>query len=273
MKCYRCGVGVICLMLSVLGLSAKQMALTFDDLPSLEGYASSTQVQKMNRKILSVLVSQHIPAVGFVNEGKVSHRGENRLRTQILMDWVVSGEELGNHTYSHSKLSQMSVREFQKDILQGEKTAQLAMDQRNAKIRFFRYPFLDRGLSEQRPPMRAFLKAHGYTEAGITIDSRDWEYNAKLRAARQQNSNDSCREIKLSFLSFLQKQLEEKQNSPQADVLLLHVCTLTSECLPQILELARRHGYEFCSLASVYGLPEMSPTPLRERKNRLFSKF
>lgn len=273
MNCYRCGVGVICLMLSMLCLSAKQMALTFDDLPSLEGYASAVQVQKMNHKILNVLASQNIPAVGFVNEGKVSHRGENRLRTQILMDWVASGEELGNHTYSHSKLSQMSVKDFQKDILQGEKTAQLAMDQRNTKIRFFRYPFLDKGLPEQRPPMQAFLKAHGYTEVGITIDSRDWEYNAKLRSARERNPNDSCREIKLSFLSFLQKQLEGKQNSSQPDILLLHVCTLTSECLPQIIELARRHGYEFCSLASVYGLPELSPSTLRERKNRLFSKF
>src|SRR5262249_41993359 len=79
------------------------MAITIDDLPYVN---TAYPVWLPNAKrvitgILRVLAAHHAPAVGFVNEDKVSAGGEIDVRIPVLRQWADAGVILGNHTYSH----------------------------------------------------------------------------------------------------------------------------------------------------------------------------
>lgn len=47
------------------------MALTFDDLPGSALQESQAYVDRLNRKLLARLRRNRVPAIGFVNEGKL----------------------------------------------------------------------------------------------------------------------------------------------------------------------------------------------------------
>jgi peptidoglycan/xylan/chitin deacetylase (PgdA/CDA1 family) len=81
--------------------------VTFDDLPATPAGGVSNdpaRLQELTRKLLSQLRKYNVPAVGFVNEGKLFVDGEEaanvKRRTGLLKMWVDAGLELGNHTYS-----------------------------------------------------------------------------------------------------------------------------------------------------------------------------
>ena len=55
----------------------------------------------MTARLLHHLQTDQVPAVGFVNEAKLTRDGTlDPLRVDLLRSWIKSGFELGNHTYS-----------------------------------------------------------------------------------------------------------------------------------------------------------------------------
>src|SRR5690349_23969152 len=86
----------------------RQVAITVDDLPA--GAADSmtgAAIDAMTAKLVGALRDQKIPAVGFVNAGKLFKPGEADARIQALQIWLDNGFELGNHTYSHASLNRV----------------------------------------------------------------------------------------------------------------------------------------------------------------------
>src|SRR5579864_2838802 len=84
----------------------RQVAITVDDLPA--GAAermSGAEIDEMTSKLVSTLRDQKVPAVGFVNAGKLFKWGEVDERIKALQIWLDNGFELGNHTYSHASLN------------------------------------------------------------------------------------------------------------------------------------------------------------------------
>src|SRR5262249_2871770 len=81
----------------------RAMAVTIDDLP----YVNTAypvwlpNAKRVTTGILRELRAHNVPAVGFVNEDKVSAGGEINVRTPVLRQWADAGIILGNHTYSH----------------------------------------------------------------------------------------------------------------------------------------------------------------------------
>ncbi|MDR1438005.1 MAG: polysaccharide deacetylase family protein [Puniceicoccales bacterium] len=239
------------LLFTALGVpaAAKEIALTFDDLPCNEFALPAECVLRINKKILRCLGREHIRTVGFVNENAIHHRSETNGRKKILKSWIKSGHELGNHTASHSKLSQVGYENFCQDILRGEVTTNGILKKYHRRpMQFFRYPFLDIGPEPDRSAVKSFLRAHGYTIARITIDSLDWSYNAKYQRALKVGDKKLANSIRSAFLVHLRTQFHTMANRPQNEILLLHVCTLTSLCVDDIVGLLRKEKYSFCSL-------------------------
>jgi hypothetical protein len=82
-------------------LGVREVAVTFDDLPAQLGNA---RVAEINRKLVESITRHKIPAVGFVNEGRLFVPGESDARVAqiaLLRLWLDAGLELGNHTFSH----------------------------------------------------------------------------------------------------------------------------------------------------------------------------
>jgi peptidoglycan/xylan/chitin deacetylase (PgdA/CDA1 family) len=85
----------------------RKVAVTFDDLPgAVPGTDSAmgnlSDLRRQNHQICQVLRRHHAPAIGFVIERKLQVSAERDARAGILEEWIESGFELGNHTYSHT---------------------------------------------------------------------------------------------------------------------------------------------------------------------------
>jgi peptidoglycan/xylan/chitin deacetylase (PgdA/CDA1 family) len=102
----------------------RAVAVTFDDLPAGSAVANDVaSLRGLTRQLVDAIGRHHIPAVGFVNEVKLSTRegdkGDVEGRTGLLRMWVDAGLELGNHSYSHRDLNRIPREEFEADVVKG----------------------------------------------------------------------------------------------------------------------------------------------------------
>src|SRR5256885_5838522 len=101
----------------------RTVALTFDDLPAA-GTNDAVEARAINRTILESLGRHHAPATAFVIEKRVGEIGESESRG-ILRQWVQHGQDLGNHSFSHSDFNQLSVAEIEREIVSDRKSTRL----------------------------------------------------------------------------------------------------------------------------------------------------
>jgi peptidoglycan-N-acetylglucosamine deacetylase len=180
----------------------RAVAVTFDDLPATPTGVVANDVaslEALTRKLLSAVRKHRIPAVGFVNEGKLfvsgAQPGDADGRIGLLRMWLDAGLELGNHTYSHRDLNTMPLDEFQDDVLRGERVTRGLLNAKGQKLRYFRHPFLHVGSElQKRRAFEAFLSSHGYTVAPVTIDNEDFVYAiAYAKALRRGDAVSAAR--------------------------------------------------------------------------------
>ena len=126
----------------------RSVAFTFDDLPLADagsaGMSPAEQIVEahaVNAAILAALHRHHSPATGFVNENKVTAGGAIEQNRETLHLWIRDGQDLGNHTFSHADLNQLSADAFEKEILDGEPSIRSLMGEAGKSVRFLRYPF------------------------------------------------------------------------------------------------------------------------------------
>lgn len=101
---------------------ARTMAMTIDALPTVSVMGQDiVRAEKTTRDLLAAIAKAGVPAIGFVNEGKLQPGGKmDPRRVALLQQWLDAGLELGNHTFSHPDLHGMPLKEFQDDVVRGE---------------------------------------------------------------------------------------------------------------------------------------------------------
>src|SRR5688572_3186344 len=101
----------------------RQIAVTIDDLPMISVMGSEIgEAERVMRDLLAALVRHKVPAIGFVNEGKLQAGGPHYARrVALLQKWIDAGMELGNHTFSHPDLHTTPIADFEQNLLDGEK--------------------------------------------------------------------------------------------------------------------------------------------------------
>jgi peptidoglycan-N-acetylglucosamine deacetylase len=249
----------------------RQIAITIDDLPAGAARTMSAgAITLMTAKIVAVLQQEKVPAVGFVNERKLYYnRGEVDERIKALNMWLDAGFELGNHTYAHTSLNKVGLKDFEDSVIQGETITRLLLAQHNKQLRYFRHPFLDTGRDLQtRREAEAFLVARGYRIAPVTMDAWDWNFAGVYDDAKARGDATLEQEVVGQYLSYhaavfdyfeqLSKSLlgyEPKQ------ILLLHANNLEADHLGELLQMLRKRGYHFITLEDAlsdgaYGLPD-----------------
>jgi len=126
---------------SAAGAAAKggEVALTFDDLPALTILNDQSFVDYLTRTLLAKLRRHHVPATGFVNEGKLDELDRAR-QFENLRRWLGAGMTLGKHTYSHDSLNAVGPEAYEADIVRGEAVTGVLLRQRGERLRLFRAP-------------------------------------------------------------------------------------------------------------------------------------
>jgi peptidoglycan/xylan/chitin deacetylase (PgdA/CDA1 family) len=261
----------LCILLIALAANSqtRTVALTFDDLPLAGSIERLTPAEKLaaaqavNRAILKALRRHHAPAIAFVNEGKVvadGHENENRA---ILREWTRQGHELGNHTFSHADLSQLSAGQFEKEIVDGEPSVRLLMAEKGKPPQYFRFPFNHAGETDgKHNAIAAFLQEHGYQVATCTIENSDWIFTRAYELMLDRHDSKSAQRLREEYLEFTRKEVEYYGRLGQQifgheipQVMLLHSNRLNADTLDQVLKIFEKLNYRFVTLEAAQADP------------------
>ncbi len=135
------------------------IAFTFDDGPHPEWTA----------RVLAALAAHDVHATFFVI-GRMIWGLDHPARRRELLAIAAAGHDIGNHTWSHARLTEVGPLERAREL-----------DQTSAVIRWM----IGRPVTIVRPPygasdwdLRRLLHARGLTEVGWNIDPRDWEVHS-----------------------------------------------------------------------------------------------
>lgn len=218
----------------------RTVALTFDDLPPED--------ETINKRILDALAKHHAWAIAFVNEQKVAvPRGE-----AMLQDWVTRGLNLGNHTYSHRDLDQMTVDEFKDEVIRGEKT----IAQLGGKPKYLRFPFNHGGdTKEKHEAVAAFLAERGYRVATCTIDNEDYMFSHAYDAMLAHKDQAAAAKLRAEYLAYTATEIDYYTQlhvrvfgREIPHVMLFHGNRLNAELMDQLLEIFEDKHYRFVTL-------------------------
>jgi len=225
------------------GYSPNQVAITFDDGPDLE----------WTPKILDVLKRENAKATFFL----IGLEAENNpgIASRIYRE----GHEIGNHTFTHPDISNISERLMRVEL---NLTEQLFASRLGIRTLMFRPPYsIDQepDTADQVKPLE-ITQDMGYTSIGDKIDPNDWRDNPRRSA--EQISADVLAHLPPCALNDIRC----------GNIILLHDGggdrSETVRALPMIIEGIRAHGYQVVALHELLGKQRadlMPPLPGNER--------
>ncbi|MDQ0902699.1 peptidoglycan-N-acetylmuramic acid deacetylase [Paenibacillus sp. V4I7] len=186
--------------------AVKELYLTFDN-----GYE-----QGYTGKILDVLKEKQVPAIFFVTGHYI------RTEPELLKRMAQEGHLIGNHSWSHPDMSQISAERIQKELNQVKDEVSTLTVQK--EMRYLRSP---RGIFNSQS--LAVSQGLGYTNVFWSVAYRDWE------PKHQKGWEYAYKNVMA-------------QLHPGAVILLHSVSKDNTEALAKIIDDARSQGYQFKSL-------------------------
>jgi len=236
----------------------KFMAVTFDDLPFQHNNDFTAKEQlELNKKIIEHTIKYNIPAVGFVNEGKLFIENSiDQTKLDIITLWLDSELELGNHTFSHPNINNISFEEYKEDVLKGEEVTKKLAEERNIKYEYFRHPYLRSGQTEEiMIALKEFLKMHNYVEAPVTIDNSEWIFAFGYNKAYKENNTDMMSRLGNDYIDYMLQKIKYYEDQSQKlfgrnikHILLVHANLLNADYFDDLAEAIKTEGYKFISL-------------------------
>jgi len=246
--------------------ATRTVAVTFDDLPIGGPQPDLERMTAMTDKLVGSIVANWVPAVGFVNESKVDVPRQLDDRLALLRAWTAAGLELGNHTYSHPSPHHVPLSEYFDDIVRGEPLTRMMLAEHGMTLRYFRHPFLRRGLTlDDKNAIDGFLAERGYTIAPVTMENVDYVYAAVYAEAKTRRDEQAMARVADAYIEFSEEMFEffegaaqELFGRPIAHVYLLHANELNADTFDRFAALARQRGYAFVSLEEAIADPAYS---------------
>ncbi len=235
----------------------RQISITIDDLPAASANSmTGVEINEMTAKLLAALQKEKAPAVGFVNERRLYKLGEVDERIKALNQWLDAGFELGNHTFGHTSLNNVTLQAWEEDVIRGETVTRILLAQHHMKMRYFRHPYLDTGRDLQtRREAEAFLASRGYRIAPVTMDAWDWMFAGVYEDARKRGDTALQQQLVAAYLKFTGEVFDYYEKFSRdlfayepPQVLLLHGNWLEADHIADLLEMLRKRGYEFVTL-------------------------
>jgi peptidoglycan/xylan/chitin deacetylase (PgdA/CDA1 family) len=239
---------------------ARRVAVTFDDVPFLPeteaGTCDPNLARSDNERLLDLISQRRIPTVGLIVPGRRCGNNSTGLMRDLLRSWLDAGLVLGNHTYTHPDLEQVTLDSYTADIIRSGGVLDELQPGLAGTPRYFRAPSLHMGSSPEKwNGLKGFLSRNAYIVAPVTIDNQEWVYAAAYdRSQRRADTVQSARVVtayithmkeSFDFYEGLSRELFGRE-IPQ--VLLVHANQLNVDHLDDLLGMIRKRGYSFISL-------------------------
>ena len=232
----------------------QEIAITIDDLPMVASKMNTPANQQRSTdrftRIIQAFTENNVPVTGFVIAGSIE-KGQ----WEFLEQFRKAGLMIGNHTYSHYNLNQMSADKYIADIARADKVISPLL----TEPKYFRYPYLAEGNKQSKQKVLDYLTANHYIVAPVTIDSKDFEFNEQLYKIPFRSREGYINKIKARYLAYIWKQTlrAEKQanGQPVKQILLIHANLLNSYVLNDIIQMYKQNGYAFISLTEALKNP------------------
>ncbi|MCI4591784.1 glycosyltransferase [Sphingobium sp. BYY-5] len=216
------------------GYKPHLVALTFDDGP--DGVWTPP--------ILDILKAAHVPATFFViGENAIMHPG-------LLRRIIAQGGEIGNHSYTHPNLAQVSPRGVSLEL---NSTQRLVEAYTGHAMRLFRAPYFGDAEPTTADEIGPALEAQkaGYVNVGLHVDPGDW-----------------TRPGVDAIVERTVEQVEAGNADRSAQIVLLHDSggdrAQTVAALPRIIQMLKAKGYHFVTVSTLAGLtPAQVMPPIR----------
>ena len=243
----------------------QQMAVTFDDLPVHGPLPPGMTRLEIAQSILETLKREKLPPMyGFINGGRGAEDPDS---LSFLQAWRKAGQPLGNHTWAHLDLNKESPEEFGAEVLRNEPLLKRLMGKED--WHWLRFPFLHEGDTlEKRRAVRAWLFAHRYKIAEVSMDFEDYLWNEPYARCMAKHDEASIQQLHDSYLAVADQyygvfrelsQLLYGRNVQY--VLLMHVGAFDARMLPELLALYRAKGVRFISLPDALSDPAYQDDP------------
>ena len=210
------------------GYHPNEVALSFDDGPD----------PKWTPRILDILRQKNV-------KGAFMMIGAEAQENVSLMRRVArEGHEIGNHTFSHPDISEISAQQLDLEL---KLTERLFASKLGVQPLYFRPPYsIDQepDTDDQAAPVERTQRA-GYTIVGDKIDTDDW--NERPRRSPQ--------EITQTVLYWLDRMKTQPQF--RGSIILLHDGggdrSATVAALPVLIDALRAHGYTIVPVSTLMG--------------------
>lgn len=235
---------------SAHGAPHPQMAITIDDLPVHAPYPPEVTPLQVNRQMIAALKRAHVPVTAFVNGVNVNDPDTS----EALHEWRSAGFVLGNHSWSHPHLSELTMPQFEQELTMNEPV--LAKLGASSDWRWFRYPFLDEGRDEvQRAAARQVLANRGYRVAAVTMSFSDWAFTPAWARCNAKSDQAAVRRLERLYVQSARENVAIARKTAHllygrdiSYVLLMHVSAMSAYMIPQVVHLYRSAGFRFVSL-------------------------
>ena len=251
--------------------SCKRMAITMDDF----NLSFDKVLSPLDRDaaILAAFAKHNHSAAGFVTGELASPRPQDEARARSVIErWSDAGHLIGNHTWSHKNASEEDPALIKADILKNH----AYLSQFDGYEKIFRFPFLAEGGQPKKiENYRAFLKAEGFQNGAVTIDSIDWFISARMeQRIRDDPSFDlaAYRDYYVRLVVDISNQKDDLarrlglQNLPHS--LLMHHNILNGLFLSDVMDALAADGWSFIGAREMFAhrLYQLQPkTPTRGR--------
>ena len=237
------------------GAPQRKVAFTFDDLPGVGAGCDYVAIERMNEKIVASIRRNKIPAAALVVESNLCKPQRHRI-SDLYELWLAAGVELGNHTFSHNNFNETPLDDYQRDVMENERTLAPLLARRGKKLRYFRYPYLRTGTElRKKRAFEAFLERRGYINAPVTIDNDEWVYAAAYNAALKRRDLKTAARVADDYVRYMDYAFDFYETLSRQvlgyevpQILLLHVNQLNADHLDRLVAMARKRGYQFISM-------------------------
>ncbi|MFT4076396.1 MAG: polysaccharide deacetylase family protein [Asticcacaulis sp.] len=227
------------------------VAITVDDLPAHGSVPPGISRTDVARDYLAALKAHNVPAVyGFVNAVALEREPGSGAALDM---WRAAGYPLGNHTYTHMNINSGTLEAFEADLEKGEPAIRDRMQGEN--WRYLRFPYLSAGDDAHHAGIIAYLKAHDYKIADVSMSFNDWAYTEPYTRCVTKGDTAAIEAMKIQYMQGVKASIARGLIASQkvygrqiSHVLLIHEGAFTAMMLPEVLTAFEEEGAHFVTL-------------------------